>query len=197
LFTVLQVLGQEGDVAATLADSWNENCGASHEATAVDMWPCCQILAESWLIIGQQEDLAAISIGPFKIATAKNENAVRDFLEALFPATVASLPATSVLSSAVNGVLTGTCLLFVKLLDRGVIFGRSLEDRQRWAILAYIANCNTDSIYPERGSLIKNPALTINDSASTGNTNEAIDWLFARGLIAFSQHSAGGLEARI
>lgn len=185
----------EGDVAAALAVSWNQDHGID-TATPVDMWPCCQVLAESGFVVGQQEDLAAISLGPFKIAAARNEAAVKDFVEALFPAAVASLPASTPLASAVTGGLTAVCLIFVKLIDRGVVFTRSTEDRLRWAVLVEIAAHTHEDPPATLHGLTKNAVLTAPDGTSAANVREAVDWLFDRGLIARSRKS-GGLEARI
>ena len=185
----------EGDVAAAMAASWNQGHGIA-TATPVDMWPCCQILAESGFVVGQQEDLSAISLGPFKIAAARNEAAVRDFVEALFPAAVAALPSSTPLASAVTGGLTAVCLIFVKLIDRGVIFTRSPEDRLRWAVLMEIAARNHDDPPATLKGLTGNAVLAAQDGTSAGDVREAVHWLLDRGLIARS-HKSGGLEARI
>jgi hypothetical protein len=184
----------EGDVAAAMAASWNQRHGTT--ATPVDMWPCCQLLAESGFVVGQQEDLSAISLGPFKIAAARNEAAVRDFVEALFPAAVASLPSSTPLASAVTGGLTAVCLIFVKLIDRGVIFTRSPEDRLRWAVLMEIAAHNREDPPATLNGLTENAVLAAQDGASAGDVRDAVRWLLDRGLIARSDKS-GGLEARI
>jgi hypothetical protein len=178
-----------------MAASWNQGHGIA-TATPVDMWPCCQILAESGFVVGQQEDLSSISLGPFKIAAARNEGAVRDFVEALFPAAVASLPLSTPLASAVTGGLTAVCLIFIKLIDRGVIFTRGPEDGLRWAVLMEIAARNHEDPPPTLHGLTRNAALAGQDGASAGDVREAVDWLLDRGLIARS-HKSGGLEAQI
>jgi hypothetical protein len=178
-----------------MAASWNQEHGIA-AATPVDMWPCCRILAESGFVVGQQEDLSAISLGPFKVAAARNEAAVKDFVEALFPAAVASLPSSTPLASAVTGGLTAVCLIFVKLIDRGVIFTRSPEDRLRWAVLMEIAARNHGDPPPTLHGPTKNAVLTAQDGASDADVRKAVDWLLDRGLIVRSNKSAG-LEARI
>lgn len=185
----------EGDVAAAMAASWNQGHGVA-TATPADMWPCCQILAESGLVVGQQEDLSAISLGPFKIAAARNEAAVKDFVEALFPAAVASLPSSTPLASSVTGGLTAVCLIFVKLIDRGVIFTRGPQDRLRWAVLMEIAARNHKDSPLTLHGLTKTTVHTAQDGTSAADVREAVDWLLDRGLIARSRKS-GGLEARI
>ena len=184
----------EGDVAAAMAASWNQDRGID-TATPVDMWPCCQILAESGFVVGQQEDLSAIPLGPFKIAAARNEGAVKDFVEALFPAAVASLPSSTPLASGVTGGLTAVCLIFVKLIDRGVVFTRTPEDRLRWAVLMEIAARTREGSPPSFLSLSTNAVLTQN-GASPAEMRKTVDWLLDRGLIARS-HKSGRLEARI
>jgi hypothetical protein len=178
-----------------MAASWNQRHGIA-TATPVDLWPCCQILAESGFVVGQQEDLSAISLGPFKIAAARNEAAVKDFVEALFPAAVASLPSSTPLASAVTGGLTAVCLIFVKLMDRGVIFTRSPQDRLRWAVLMEIADRSHEDPPLSLHSLTKNAVQTAEDGTSAADVREAVDWLLDRELIARS-HKSGGLEARI
>jgi hypothetical protein len=160
------------------------------------MWPCCQILAESGFVVGQQEDLSAVPLGPFKIAAARNEAAVRDFVEALFPAAVASLPSSTPMASAVTGGLTAVCLMFVKLIDRGVIFTRSPEDKLRWAVLMEIAARNHQDPPLTLRGLTKNAVLAAQNGTSAADVRKAVDWLLDRGLIARS-HESGGLEARI
>ncbi len=186
----------EDDVAAALAASWNQARGTD-VATPVDMWPCCQILAESGFLVGQQEDLSAISLGPFKIATARNEAAVKDFVEALFPAAVASLPSSTPVASAVTGGLTAVCLMFVKLMDRGVVFTRSPEDKLRWAVLMNIAGRNRENARPTLHDLTSNAALAAQADTSAADVRKAVDWLLDRGLIVHPGQEPGGLEARI
>lgn len=167
--------GTDGDVAAAMAASWNQAHGIV-AATAVDMWPCCQVLVESSLVVGQQEDLSAISLGPFKIAAARNEAAVRDFVEALFPAAVASLPSSTPVASAVTGGLTAACLIFVKLIDRGVIFTRSPEDRLRWAVLMEIVARNHEGLRLTPHGLTKNAGLTVKEGATAADVRTAVEW---------------------
>jgi hypothetical protein len=161
------------------------------------MWPCCQILAESGLVVGQQEELSAVSLGPFKVATARNEAPVRDFVEALFPAAVAALPSSTPLASATTGTLTAACLLFVKLLDRGVIFTRRPEDRLRWAVLMDIAGRSRVHAHPTSKDVVSNGALRTQTGASAAEVRAAIDWLVGRGLIVHPAQEPGRLEARI
>lgn len=182
------------DVAAMMATSWNEAHRLS-PAAPLDMWPCCQILAESGYVVGQQEDLSAVTLGPFKVAVARNENAVKDFLEALFPAVAASLPSSTPLASAVSGGLTAACLLFVKLLDRGVVFTSRPVDKLRWAVLMDIAARNADSAYPAVAEIAGGAAVAAAGEASAADTRAAVEWLLQRGLIAHSPRVPGGLEA--
>jgi hypothetical protein len=91
-----------------MAASWNQEHGIA-TATPVDMWPCCQILAEWGFVVGQQEDLSAVALGPFKIAAARNDAAVRDFVEALFPAApdgTAAITLTARLPAAESLIVT-------------------------------------------------------------------------------------------
>lgn len=161
------------------------------------MWPCCQILAESGFVVGQQEELSAVSLGPFKVATARNEAPVRDFVEALFPAAVAALPSSTPLASATTGILTAACLLFVKLLDRGVIFTRRQEDRLRWAVLMDIAVRNREDAHPTSHDVVSNEALLTRTGASAAEVRAAIDWLLGHELIVHPLQEPGRLEAHI
>ena len=74
------------DVASQLAAAWNRVRAADGQAEPVDIWPCCQILAAAGLLQGQERDLSAIELGPFRIAVTGRGNATRDFVEVLFPA---------------------------------------------------------------------------------------------------------------
>lgn len=188
--------GDEADVAALMAAAWNQAHGAA-TAAPLDMWPCCQVLARSGLVTGQQEDLSAISLGPFKVAAARNEAPVRDFVEALFPAAVAALPSSTPLASATAGMLTAACLLFVKLLDRGVIFTRRQEDRLRWAVLMAIADSTSEDAHLTTHYLASNKALRAGTGASAADVHAAIDWLLGRGLVAHLPQNPDRLEARI
>lgn len=136
------------DVASQLAAAWNRARAADGQAAPVDVWPCCQILAAAGLLHGQERDLAAIELGPFRIAVTGRANATRDFIEVLFPAAVAALPTGQPLMGAVTGSLSAACLTFIKLLERTIVFGRSEVDRQRWIVLMHIKNCNAYCMFP-------------------------------------------------
>jgi hypothetical protein len=136
------------DVALQMAASWNQIQGNSDLAQAIDVWPCCQILAQAGVIVGQERDLAAMELGPFRIAVTSSASATRDFIEVLFPAVVASLPTGQPLMGAVSGMLSAACLTFVKLLERTIVFGRSTVDLERWTVLMYIKSCNETGVSP-------------------------------------------------
>jgi hypothetical protein len=185
------------DVASVMADTWNQANGQSCPADPVDMWPCCQILAEAGLVIGQQEDLAAIAIGPFRFATVRNENPTRDFVEVLFPAAVAALPASRPVVAAVSGVLSAACLVFVKLLDRGVVFHRTPEDVERWTVLMQIANCNANGAFPTICDVINETARATSWNIRPAAAEDAVAWLKERGLVSATLRATGGLEAGV
>jgi hypothetical protein len=172
------------DVAADMAAAWDRIHRHGHKTQPIDMWPCCHILAESGLILGQEEELGAISIGPFRVASAQNEHATRDFIEVLFPVTIAALPSAQPLVAAVSGVLSTACLAFVRLLDRGVIFGRSHSDQVRWAVLTYIAGCNANEACPTALEVTTSIASTTDLDVASGTAGDAIKWLIDRGLVA-------------
>jgi hypothetical protein len=172
------------DIAEAMAQSWNAMYGVSSMAEPIDMWPCCNILAQSGVIVGQQEDLSAISMGPFKVAIPRNRGIVRDFVEVLFPATVAALPASQPLTAAVSGSLSAACLVFVKLLDRGVIFGRSPADTERWNILMFVTNCNSSNFYPTICEVINEVALITHWEIRPSAADVALKWLISHRLIA-------------
>jgi hypothetical protein len=136
------------DVASQLATAWNSARAADGQAGPVDVWPCCQILAAAGLLQGQERDLAAVELGPFRIAVTGRANATRDFIEVLFPAAVAALPTGQPLTGAISGALSAACLTFIKLLERTIVFGRSETDQQRWIVLIHIKNCNASGVFP-------------------------------------------------
>lgn len=136
------------DVASQLAAAWNRARAVDGQAEPADVWPCCQILAAAGLLQGQERDLAAIELGPFRIAITGRANATRDFVEVLFPSAVAALPTGQPLMGAVSGALSAACLTFIKLLERTIVFGRSEADRQRWVVLMHIKICNSCGMLP-------------------------------------------------
>ena len=188
---------EQTDVAYEMASAWNRVHPGGSTADPVDMWPYCQILAEPGLIVGQQEDLAAISIGPFRVAVARNENATRDFIEVLFPSALAALPTTQPLTAAVSGALSAVCLTFVKLLDRGVVFSRSPEDQKRWTVLIHILNCNGNGTFPTLCEVIGQVAEETKWNIRPADAEKAVTWLMDRGLVVNATQVPGGLEARI
>ncbi|MFF0493450.1 hypothetical protein ACFYTQ_30900 [Nocardia sp. NPDC004068] len=144
--------GPSNDVARYLAEEWQEVTGSG--VAAEDFWLCCQTLTERGLLIGQQRDLAAVAIGPFRIAISKYSAPVRDFVEALVPSMAASLPAGTAAATAVSGISAAAATCLVELLDRGVVFGRSAEDRLRWSILMYVKASGDAGRPPSRSDVL-------------------------------------------
>lgn len=195
------------DVAYEMATAWNRICKNTELADELDVWPCCQILAAAGVVIGQEEALAAIEIGPFRIAVAPSEHATRDFIEVLFPAAVASLPTGQPLMGAVSGALSAACLTFLKLLERSITFGRSNVDVQRWTVLMHIKNCNTNGICPTTCDAIDAVAYLTEWDIRPNAAEAAIEWLLGpsdeagrrSASIALVRRNmpAGGLEALV
>jgi hypothetical protein len=194
------------DVASQLAAAWNRFRAVDGEAEPVDVWPCCQILAEAGVLRGQERDLAAIELGPFRIAVTSRANATRDFVEVLFPAAVAALPTGQPLLGAVSGALSAACLTFIKLLERTVVFGRSETDRQRWIVLMHIKNCNASGVSPTMCNVIDLAARSSQWDIRPNAVESSIRWLLGNAGTASSAQrmqlvrlnsTNGGLESLV
>lgn len=181
------------DIAATFAETWNSV--KVDKAIAADFWPCCRILADAQLLAAQETNLAAVSIGPFRLAVPKESSSVVDFVEVLFPSTVASVATGEVVQGAVAGVLTAACTVFVTLYRKGTIFSRSEDDRLRWDVLMTVRNENARTVRPSTQAVVealaRYPATRVHD---------AIDWLLGTGTSdqgprspLLTQHDDGGL----
>jgi hypothetical protein len=194
---VSSLLDDAADLASVFAAAWNRERGQHEQADPVDMWPCCQILVESGLVVGQDEDLAAISIGPFRLALTRPDHQIRDFIEVLFPSTIAALPAGEPLTAAISSLLSAACLTFVKLADRGVFFGRSHEDEQRWTVLMHIINCNSNGSYPIICDVVTDVSTTTRWQIRPREVETAIDWLIKRELLTSPSPASPGLKSRV
>lgn len=166
------------DVAEQFASYWN--LLRDDDALPADFWPCCRILEDDGLVIAPEERLAAISVGPFKIAVQRPDNPVRDFIEILFPSVVASIPAGETVTGAVSGALSAACTCFVKLLQHGVVFGRSEPDQLRWNVLLFIRRMNAIGIWPTRddvASAFSSGTASIAFKPTEPDVRWAIAWL--------------------
>jgi hypothetical protein len=167
------------DVAHQMATAWNRTHGEREFADAVDYWPCCQILAAGGVIVGQEQNLAAVELGPFRIALTRRQHATRDFIEVLFPATVAAIPAGQPLLGAVSGALSAACLTFLKLLERSVVFSRSEVDVQRWIVLMYVKNRNAEGIYPTICEVVNAVARLTDWDIRADAVESSVEWLIS------------------
>ncbi|MFI9536819.1 hypothetical protein ACIG56_26660 [Nocardia fusca] len=166
----------EPDVAQQIADSWARVRGTV--APPEDFWACCQVLADGGLLIGQQQDLAAISLGPFKLATSKFGTPAREFVEVLIPGVIGSLPAGATGAGAATGALTAAATCLIKLLNEGVVFRSTPDDVLRWAVLVFIKSSNDDGVEPTRAEVL---AYFRSSGSSAGWADEevetAVTWL--------------------
>lgn len=185
------------DIAETFAKAWNSV--NDDRALAVDFWPCCRVLADAQLLVAQETSLAAVSIGPFRLAMPKENQPVVDFVEVLFPSTIASAATGQVVQGAVAGVLTAACTVFVKLYRQGTVFGRSPDDRLRWEVLMTVRNDNSRAVHPSRKAVVA--ALTDHPDS---RVQDAIDWLLGSGehdrgsrSPLLTRHDDGGLLAMV
>lgn len=160
----------EPDVAQQIADSWARVRGIV--APPDDFWACCQVLADGGLLIGQQQDLAAISLGPFKLATSKFATPAREFVEVLIPGVIGSLPAGATAAGAAAGVLTAAATCLIKLLNEGVVFRSTPDDVLRWTVLVFIKNCNDNGVEPTRAEVL---AYFRSSGSPAGWVDEEID----------------------
>ena len=161
------------DIAAIFATEWNS---VSHDhATAADFWPCCRVLAEAGLLVAQETNLTAVSIGPFHYAASDDNRPVIDFVEVLVPSVIASVATGQALSGTVSGVLTAACTVFVKLCRQGVFFGRSETDRLRWDVLIMVRNANSQNYRPSEDAV----AAQFVHHPSRDAVPDAIRWLHA------------------
>jgi hypothetical protein len=194
------------DVALQLATAWNRDRSRDGRAEPVDIWPCCQILASAGLLQGQDRDLAAIELGPFRVAVTNQASATRDFIEVLFPAAVAALPTGQLLPGAVSGALSAACLTFIKLLERTIVFGRSEIDRQRWIVLMHIKNCNASGVFPTVCEVIDLATRASHWDVRANDVESSLSWLTGEGgaerarprtPLVRRNRTGGGLESLV
>lgn len=185
------------DIASTFAETWNSV--NADKAIAADFWPCCRVLADAQLLAAQETNLAAVSIGPFRLAVPTESSPVVDFVEVLFPSTVASTATGQVVQGAVAGVLTAACTVFVKLYRKGTVFGRSEDDRLRWDVLMTVRNDNARTVRPPRQAVVE--ALARYPDT---RVHDAINWLLGTDTSdhrprspLLTQHDDGGLIATV
>lgn len=198
------MIDPDADVADIFAATWNSvNDG---DAVAADFWPCCRVLAQAGLLVAQETNLSAVSIGPFHLALPQENHALVDFVEVLFPSVIAGVAYGHPLPGAVSGVLSGACATFVKLGRQGTVFGRAEPDRVRWAVLMTVSEANGRQARPTSQQVID--ALAEDGSAvwPSASVQQALDWLTGAetGAIGRRPHAPlivreadGGLVARI
>lgn len=188
------------DTAEDLAAAWNSQAGEYQTAEAVDFWPICQLLADEGLLETDEEKLATVKVGPFRLAQTKYECATQDFVGVLVPATIAGMANGQTLHAAVTGVLTGACNTFLQLLRRGVVFGGSPADQIRWLVLLYVKRKNSENVFPTNIEVVRSL------KPSHPNVEDALEWLttpsatpLSRGtkLALITNRHDGGLEALV
>lgn len=170
------------DLATGLAARCNGVGEASEPAAPEDFWPLLRQLSDAGLVVGSEEPLATVQLGPFRLAQTPYREATRDFLDILLPALVVGHAQGIPMRLAVAGVLTAGTHAFLELLRRGVAFGRSPEDRLRWEVLVHIK---------ERGAAGRDPTVDevvtsmTRDGPGTGRSagevRAAVDWLLGTG----------------
>jgi hypothetical protein len=188
------------DLAESLAADWNRRSGARELAVAEDFWPLCGLLQEEGLLIGSDERLATVKIGPFRVAHTRYENATRDFVEVLVPTTLAGMADGHLIHGTLSGALVAAGNTFIQLLRRGVSFSRRPEDKLRWTILLHVKTENDRSLFPTREQIVQQ------FSAPCQNINEIVEWLIGPNARTFMGDNLiallrprddGGLEALV
>ncbi len=188
------------DVAESLAADLNKCSGFQEPALVEDFWPLCGLLQEEGLLVGSDERLATVGIGPFRLAHTRYENATRDFVEVLVPATLAGMADGRLIHGTLSGVLIAAGNTFIQLLRRGVSFSRRPEDKLRWTVLLYIKRENSRSHFPSREQAIQQL------SPLCQNVDEVVEWLLGSNAKPFIGDSPvqllrarndGGLEALV
>jgi hypothetical protein len=184
------------DFAGRFADAWRLTTGIKPEPTL--FWPCCRILAGSGLLVAQEEQLAAVALGPFHLAVTPAPEPVRNFIEVLFPAIVSTVPSGETVAGAVSGVLSGACVCFVQLLRRGMTFGREPEDQLRWKILVHIRNQNKNQVRPSPEDVIATFSERNDINSSTEDIGHALAWLMSQATpIPLVKEEDDGLECLV
>lgn len=136
------------DVAESWAADWNRRGESQELAVAEDFWPLCGLLHEEGLLVGSDERLATVRIGPFRVAHTRYESATRDFVEVLVPATLAGITDGRLIHGVLSGVLVAAGNTFIQLLRRGVSFSRGPEDKMRWIVVLHVKAENERSCFP-------------------------------------------------
>lgn len=189
-------VGDEEDVAAVFATAWNAR--HTDQAQPADFWPCCRIMAEAGLLVPDETNLTAVSIGPFRLAVPKDNRPVVDFVEVLFPSVAASAAMGQPVTGAVSGVLTAACTTFVKLYRQGTVFGRSARDRLRWNVLMAVRDDNARAVDPSTEVVV---ATVRERSGTTPPTDtavrDAIDWLLGSQPPLLVRLDDGGLRTTV
>lgn len=188
------------DVAESLAADWNRRSESQELVVAEDFWPLCGLLQEEGLLVGSDERLATVRLGPFRVAHTEYENPTRDFVEVLVPTTLAGMADGRLIHGVLSGALVAAGHTFIQLLRRGVSFGRGSEDKMRWIVLLYVKTENARSHFPVREQIVQQ------FSAQYQNVDVVVEWLIGPNAKPFMGDSPiallcarddGGLEALV
>lgn len=115
------------------------------------LWPLCRVLAKEGLALSNNEEVAAIQIGPFRAATlAGRADAIECFVESLFPTAVEFLMTGGDLKSFINGSLTFATELFCACWRKGTL----VRDEFAWKILISIKQENREGRSPTISQIV-------------------------------------------
>jgi hypothetical protein len=131
------------------ADTWNstdspQKCAPEH------FWPFCRMLSNAGILAGNEQDVAALEIGPFKIVKAyeDDERVLRILFETL-PAIIDVFSGNATLERFVAEVLPVLSEITTHVVQKSA----RITDPLEWWILTKIRMLNKNGVYPNDDEL--------------------------------------------
>lgn len=130
-------------VDTRIAAAWNRASATHLDVSA--FWPVCRDLRAAGLCLANDEDLAAIEIGPFRLASPAVTADIDLVVDILVPAAAThAITGAGGPEALVIGTLTG----IVKVFCRAVRSTRMIRDPLAWQVLCYVKSANGQYLAP-------------------------------------------------
>lgn len=188
----------EKSVDVILSSTWNGLFGQVEKSIPEHMWVACRVLSAAGFVKGNRESVAALEIGPFRIATvAEYEDFLENLLKNVVPSILRMFCSGLTLKNAVGGVLV-TLFSMVRTVANCSV---RISDPKEWTVLLHIKSENQKGHLPSEEEVLG--VLTSNNLISAEDVKEAIERLSVVKSIAGGEdvylivpHLNGRLECR-
>ncbi len=134
-----------------LSKAWNL-ASKDKSARPEHMWELCRLMSEFNIVVGNKQDISALDIGPFHIATTFDQLAALNlFIDSLLPTLISQFLSDQSLSQSLSGPLLFILKVVCTTLNSSFIIQEPLE----WGVLIYIKNLNSISEHPTSNDIVK------------------------------------------